>query len=78
MSDDGDDERRPAARPVDRERRAAREGDDAGEAEGAVSGQVGFGDQETCAGAQQQDAQEHHGSQAIVAPRGRGIAGPAA
>ena len=59
--DDDDDEQRPTARPVDRERRAARERDDAGQAEGAVRGQVGFGDQETCAGAQQQDAQEHHG-----------------
>ena len=58
MSDDGDDEHRPAARPVDRERGAAREGDDAGEAERAVRGQVGLGDQETCADAQQHDAQE--------------------
>ena len=62
MSDDGDDEQRPAARAVDRERGAARERDDAGEAQGAVRGQVGLGDQETCAGAQQQDAQEDHGS----------------
>ena len=52
--DHRDDERRPAARAVDRERRAAREGDDAGQAEGAVGGQVGLGDQETCAGAHQQ------------------------
>ena len=76
--DDGDDEQRPAARAVDRQRGTAREGDDAGEAQRAVRGQVGFGDQETCADAQQHDAQDDHGSQAIVAPRGRGIAGSAA
>jgi hypothetical protein len=35
---------------------------------------VGLGDQETCAGTQQHDAQEDHGSEAIVAPRRRGIA----
>ena len=73
--DHGDDEQRPAARAVDRERGAGREGDDAGEAQRAVRGQVGLGDQETCADGQQHDAQEDHGSQAIVAPRGRGIAG---
>ena len=63
---------RPAARAVDRDRGAAREGDHAGEAQRAVSGQVGLGDQETCAGTQQHDAQEDHGSQAIVAPGDRG------
>ena len=51
-----------------------REGDDAAQAERAVAGHVGLGDQETCAGAQQRDAQEHHGSAAIVAPRDRRIA----
>ena len=68
----------PPPAPSTAQRGAAREGDDAGEAQRSIRGQVGLGDQETCADAQQHDAQEDHGSQAIVAPRDRGIAGPAA
>ena len=62
----------PPPAPLTASARAARERDDAGQAEGAVRGQVGLGDQETCAGAQQQDAQEHHGSGHRSAARSRG------